>query len=124
MEPTAKIYVAGHRGMVGSAIVRRLRQEGYDNIVTRSSRELDLRNQAAVNAFFETERPEYVFLAAAKVGGGSEAAATRAAVGPLTASGIVGLLRSDAVVHAGRRGSVGGGRGPGDPGIGRPGPRS
>lgn len=69
MELSAKIYVAGHRGMVGSAIVRKLQQEGYKNIVTRSSVELDLRNQEAVNNFFETENPEYVFLAAAKVGG-------------------------------------------------------
>jgi GDP-L-fucose synthase len=69
MERTAKIYVAGNRGMVGSAIVRRLQQDGFDIIVTRTSKELDLRNQAAVNAFFESERPEYVFLAAAKVGG-------------------------------------------------------
>ncbi len=69
MEKQAKIYVAGHRGMVGSAIVRRLKKEGYDNIVVRSSSELDLRNQEAVARFFETEKPEYVFLAAAKVGG-------------------------------------------------------
>ncbi len=64
-----KIYVAGHRGMVGSAIVRRLELEGYKNIVVRTSSELDLRNQQAVEAFFETEKPQYVFLAAAKVGG-------------------------------------------------------
>ncbi|MEZ4830208.1 MAG: GDP-L-fucose synthase [Bacteroidia bacterium] len=69
MRKTAKIYVAGHRGMVGSAIVRKLRNEGYDNIVTRTSSELDLRNQAAVEEFFAQEKPEYVFLAAAKVGG-------------------------------------------------------
>ncbi|PPK87514.1 GDP-L-fucose synthase [Neolewinella xylanilytica] len=69
MSPNNKIYVAGHRGMVGSAIVRRLERAGYDNIVTRTSRELDLRNQAAVAEFFATEQPEYVFLAAAKVGG-------------------------------------------------------
>lgn len=69
MEKNAKIYVAGHRGMVGSAIVRALRNAGYTNIVARSSSELDLRNQAAVATFFEQERPEYVFLAAAKVGG-------------------------------------------------------
>jgi GDP-L-fucose synthase len=65
----AKVYVAGHRGMVGSAIVRALQQRGYDNLVTRTSRELDLRDQAAVRAFFDRERPDYVFLAAAKVGG-------------------------------------------------------
>ncbi len=64
-----KIYVAGHNGMVGSAIVRKLHAEGYFNIVIKSSGELDLRNQNAVNAFFETEKPNYVFLAAAKVGG-------------------------------------------------------
>lgn len=69
MEKQAKIYIAGHRGMVGSAILRRLQQDGYDNFVFRSSKELDLRNQAAVQTFFETERPDYVFLAAAKVGG-------------------------------------------------------
>ena len=69
MEKTSKIYVAGHRGMVGSAIVRKLQTEGYNNLVLRTSLELDLRNQAAVEKFFETEKPEYVFLAAAKVGG-------------------------------------------------------
>ncbi len=69
MEKHSKIYIAGHRGMVGSAIERRLRQDGYENIVTRSSKELDLRNQQAVNEFFETEKPNYVFLAAARVGG-------------------------------------------------------
>ncbi len=69
MDKNAKIYVAGHRGMVGSAIIRKLREEGYANIVTRTSAELDLTNQAAVNTFFENEKPEYVFLAAAKVGG-------------------------------------------------------
>ncbi|MFD1553787.1 GDP-L-fucose synthase [Putridiphycobacter roseus] len=69
MKKEAKIYVAGHRGMVGSAIVRRLKKEGYQNIVTRTSKELDLRQQSAVNDFFETEKPAYVFLAAAKVGG-------------------------------------------------------
>ena len=69
MSPDNKVYVAGHRGMVGSAIVRRLRRDGYDNIVTRTSRELDLRDQRAVAEFFASERPEYVFLAAAKVGG-------------------------------------------------------
>ncbi|MCS3796118.1 GDP-L-fucose synthase family protein [Niastella sp. OAS944] len=69
MHYSDKIYVAGHRGMVGSAIVRKLEVLGFDNIITRSSRELDLRNQEAVAEFFETEQPEYVFLAAAKVGG-------------------------------------------------------
>lgn len=65
----SKVYVAGHSGMVGSAIVRLLQNEGFSNILTRTSSELDLRNQAAVNQFFETEKPEFVFLAAAKVGG-------------------------------------------------------
>lgn len=69
MEKQAKIYVAGHRGMVGSAIVRRLQREGYQNILLRSSRELDLRRQDEVELFFHRERPDYVFLAAAKVGG-------------------------------------------------------
>ena len=69
MEKSAKIYIAGHRGMVGSAILRKLEKEGFDNIITRTSSELDLRNQADVRAFFEAERPEYIFLAAAKVGG-------------------------------------------------------
>ncbi len=69
MEKTAKIFVAGHRGMVGSAIHRKLISEGYTNIITRTSKELDLRQQALVAAFFEREKPEYVFLAAAKVGG-------------------------------------------------------
>jgi len=69
MEKNSKIFVAGHRGMVGSAIVRKLRQEGFENIITRPSAELDLRNQAAVDDFFSKERPAYVFLAAAKVGG-------------------------------------------------------
>jgi GDP-L-fucose synthase len=69
MNKSAKIYVAGHRGMVGSAIVRKLRSEGYDNILSRSSAELDLRNQQAVSDFFAKEKPDYVFLAAAKVGG-------------------------------------------------------
>jgi len=64
-----KIYVAGHRGMVGSAIVRNLQAQGYTNIVTRTHAELDLRNQAAVQAFFESEKPDQVYLAAAKVGG-------------------------------------------------------
>lgn len=69
MEKEAKIYVAGHRGMVGSAIVRELEKLGYQNIVTRTSAELDLRNQTAVDAFYQTEKPDYVFVAAAKVGG-------------------------------------------------------
>lgn len=69
MEKNARIYVAGHRGMVGSAIVRRLNKEGYTNLLLKSSSELDLRNQASVNSFFDTEKPEYVFLSAAKVGG-------------------------------------------------------
>jgi len=69
MEKTSKIYVAGHRGMVGSAIVRKLQAEGYQNFILKTSSELDLRNQAAVGKFFAEEKPEYVFLAAAKVGG-------------------------------------------------------
>ena len=69
MEKNSKIYVAGHRGMVGSAIYRKLVKEGYTNIITRTSAELDLRNQQAVSEFFATEKPDYVFLAAAKVGG-------------------------------------------------------
>ncbi|MCD8289387.1 MAG: GDP-L-fucose synthase [Prevotella sp.] len=69
MERESKIYVAGHRGMVGSAIVRCLTRQGYVNIITRTHKELDLRRQADVEAFFAAERPEYVFLAAAKVGG-------------------------------------------------------
>ena len=69
MEKTAKIYIAGHKGMVGSGLERKLRKEGYNNIVTRTSSELDLRNQEAVNTFFDLEKPEYVILAAAKVGG-------------------------------------------------------
>ncbi len=69
MEKSAKIYIAGHRGMVGSAIERKLNAEGYHNIVHRTSIELDLRNQQAVNDFFTTEQPDYVILAAAKVGG-------------------------------------------------------
>ncbi|WP_333865223.1 GDP-L-fucose synthase [Sphingobacterium sp.] len=69
MEKDAKIYIAGHRGMVGSAIHRKLSELGYHNIVTRTSAELDLRNQQAVADFFDHEKPEYVFLAAAKVGG-------------------------------------------------------
>lgn len=69
MEKSAKIYVAGHRGMVGSAIVRELTRRGYTNIITRTHKELDLTRQAQVEAFFAEEKPEYVFLAAAKVGG-------------------------------------------------------
>ena len=69
MERNAKIYVAGHRGMVGSAIVRELERQGYTNLVTRTHQELDLTRQADVEAFFSAEKPEYVFLAAAKVGG-------------------------------------------------------
>lgn len=69
MEKNAKIYVAGHRGMVGSAIIRELEKKGYTNIITRTSKELDLRRQDQVEAFFQAEKPEYVFLAAAKVGG-------------------------------------------------------
>lgn len=69
MEKNAKIYVAGHRGMVGSAIVRCLQKQGYTNIVVRTSKELDLRRQELVEEFFSVEKPDYVFLAAAKVGG-------------------------------------------------------
>ncbi len=69
MEKEAKIYIAGHRGMVGSAIKRKLESEGYTNIITRVSAELDLRDQQQVARFFEQEKPDYVFLAAAKVGG-------------------------------------------------------
>lgn len=69
MDQAAKIYIAGHRGMVGSALERKLRKKGYNNFVTKTSAELDLRNQQAVNDFFEKEKPDYVFLAAAKVGG-------------------------------------------------------
>ncbi len=69
MEKDSKIYVAGHRGMVGSAIVRELRRQGYNNIIMRTHAELDLTDQKAVIGFFASERPEYVFLAAAKVGG-------------------------------------------------------
>ncbi|MDK2014170.1 MULTISPECIES: GDP-L-fucose synthase family protein [unclassified Deinococcus] len=65
----ARIYVAGHRGLVGGAIMRRLQAEGFNHLITRTSAELDLRDQAAVRAFFAQEQPEYVFLAAAKVGG-------------------------------------------------------
>lgn len=69
MQHQDKIYVAGHRGMVGSAIVRKLKKEGYSRIITRTFEELDLKNQKEVEQFFEDERPDYVFLAAAKVGG-------------------------------------------------------
>ena len=69
MEKNAKIYVAGHRGMVGSAIIRELERQGYTNIITRTHRELDLCRQEAVETFFAEEKPDYVFLAAAKVGG-------------------------------------------------------
>ena len=69
MEKNSKIYIAGHRGMVGSAIHRKLQKEGFTNIITRVSADLDLRNQQDVADFFEQEKPEYVFLAAAKVGG-------------------------------------------------------
>jgi GDP-L-fucose synthase len=69
MELSAKIFVAGHRGMVGSAIVRKLQREGFQNVITKTSGELDLRNQAAVNGFFAKEKPDHVFVAAAKVGG-------------------------------------------------------
>lgn len=69
MQKDSRIYVAGHRGMVGSAIVRRLEAEGYSNILTRTRQELDLTDEHAVAAFFDAERPEYVFMAAAKVGG-------------------------------------------------------
>ncbi|MNI44502.1 GDP-L-fucose synthase [compost metagenome] len=69
MQTNSKIYVAGHRGMVGSAIVRRLQEKGYKNVFGKMSRELDLRNQESVKQFFAQEQPEYVFLAAAKVGG-------------------------------------------------------
>ncbi|MBX5439380.1 MAG: GDP-L-fucose synthase [Thermoflavifilum sp.] len=69
MHPTDKIYVAGHRGMVGSAILKRLQELGYSHFVLRTSEELDLRNQAQVFSFFQQEKPDYVFLAAARVGG-------------------------------------------------------
>lgn len=69
MNKDAKIYIAGHTGMVGSAILRKLQDEGYSNLIYRRSSELDLRNQEQVNHFFQQEKPEYVFLAAAKVGG-------------------------------------------------------
>src|SRR5690606_18858634 len=69
MKKDEKIYVAGHKGLVGSAIMRKLIADGYTNIVVRNSSELDLRNQQEVKDFFAIEKPEYVFLAAAKVGG-------------------------------------------------------
>ena len=69
MDKHARIYVAGHRGLAGSAIVRQLRQRGYDNLISRTHAELELADQSAVRGFFERERPDYVFLAAAKVGG-------------------------------------------------------
>lgn len=69
MNKQDKIYIAGHNGMVGSSIVRKLKKEGYTNLITKSSKELNLTIQADVNAFFELEKPKYVFLAAAKVGG-------------------------------------------------------
>lgn len=69
MNKSSKIFVAGHRGMVGSAIVRHLEADGFNNIIVKTSKELDLRNQQAVEDFFQSEKPEYVFLAAAKVGG-------------------------------------------------------
>ena len=78
MEKDAKIYVAGHRGMVGSAIVRELERQGYTNIITRTHKELDLCRQDAVEAFFAEEKPEYVFLAAAKVGGIARGALSQA----------------------------------------------
>src|SRR5512143_385807 len=69
MDKDAKIYVAGHRGLVGSALMRNLRARGYSNFVSRTHAELDLADQSAVEAFFANEKPDYVFLAAAKVGG-------------------------------------------------------
>ncbi|MGB3311859.1 MAG: NAD-dependent epimerase/dehydratase family protein, partial [Nodosilinea sp.] len=69
MDIQSKIYVAGSRGLVGSALVRTLKAQGYENLLLPTSQELDLRNQAAVDAFFATEKPDYVFLAAARVGG-------------------------------------------------------
>ena len=69
MEKSSKIFVAGHRGMVGSAICRKLKKEGYSNVVTRSSTDLNLKKQEDVERFFDLEKPDYVFLAAAKVGG-------------------------------------------------------
>ena len=69
MDKESKIFVAGHKGMVGSAVMRKLQKEGYKNLLVKSSKELDLRNQSEVEAFFEKEKPEYVFLVAGKVGG-------------------------------------------------------
>jgi GDP-L-fucose synthase len=69
MNKSSKIYIAGHNGMAGSAIIRKLKSQGYLNLITKNSSELDLRNQAQVNKFFEIEKPEFVYLAAAKVGG-------------------------------------------------------
>ena len=69
MDKASKIYIAGHKGMVGSSLERKFRKEGFNNIVTKTSAQLDLRNQQAVNEFFEKEKPAYVILAAAKVGG-------------------------------------------------------
>ena len=69
MEKNARIHVAGHRGLVGAALVRHLKDEGFDNLLLHTSSELDLCKQQAVDAFYEAERPEYVILAAAKVGG-------------------------------------------------------
>lgn len=69
MQKNSKIYVAGHNGMVGSAIIRKLQKEGFENLILRTSKELDLRDQQATREFFQNEKPEYVFLAAAKVGG-------------------------------------------------------
>ncbi len=69
MDKNANIYVAGHRGLVGSALMRRLEKSGYENIMTRTHKELDLLNQAAVHEFMQAEKPDYIFLAAAKVGG-------------------------------------------------------
>ena len=69
MELNSKIYIAGHRGMVGSAILRNLQKKGFTNFILKTSAELDLRNQAEVADFFKKEKPEYVFLAAARVGG-------------------------------------------------------
>ena len=69
MEKKAKIYVCGHKGMVGSALVRKLREKGFSNIIYKTSKELDLTDQKAVRAYFDNEKPDYVFLAAAAVGG-------------------------------------------------------
>jgi GDP-L-fucose synthase len=69
VQKDSKIYIAGHRGMVGSAIHRKLQEKGFTNFILKTSKELDLRNQQAVSDFFQSEKPEYVFMAAAKVGG-------------------------------------------------------